>query len=266
VSRFAIWSPTDVTAGTDGSRASLDVSRQAKEVVQVTYTEVDGSRRVASLDRELFDEVACRQVAALNEARGGLKERAAKALALEVDAVLSDLHGADRVRKFADWYYGYSTAYELLRVGIVAAAASLPSSLSAREAAGEAVAQAVLDKYLALVLRPAVLEPALRRGFERAGQAARSDFVATVEATHAAALPLLREQTSHLDTGGGEGRAALAVDWRFARAAASQLSGAHDRSAAGLAAPRCSSPPRNWTRGFGCGKPPPHPHSHRFMH
>mmetsp|Transcript_25192 Transcript_25192/g.84952 ORF Transcript_25192/g.84952 Transcript_25192/m.84952 type:complete len:196 (+) Transcript_25192:16-603(+) len=133
VSRFAIWSPTDVTAGTDGSRASLDVSRQAKEVVQVTYTEVDGSRRVASLDRELFDEVACRQVAALNEARGGLKERAAKALALEVDAVLSDLHGADRVRKFADWYYGYSTAYELLRVGIVAAAASLPSSLSARE-------------------------------------------------------------------------------------------------------------------------------------
>lgn len=45
----------------------------------MTYTEVDGSRRVASLDRELFDEVACRQVAALNEARGGLKERAAKA-------------------------------------------------------------------------------------------------------------------------------------------------------------------------------------------
>ena len=105
MSRFAIWSPTDVTAGvlrhlllvaareavggtsstppligTDGSRASLDVSRQAKEVVQVTYTEVDGSRRVASLDRELFDEVACRQVAALNEARGGLKERAAKVL------------------------------------------------------------------------------------------------------------------------------------------------------------------------------------------
>ena len=46
----------------------------------MTYTEVDGSRRVASLDRELFDEVACRQVAALNEARGGLKERAAKVL------------------------------------------------------------------------------------------------------------------------------------------------------------------------------------------
>ena len=110
MSRFAIWSPTDVTAGvlrhlllvaareavggtsstppligTDGSRASLDVSRQAKEVVQVTYTEVDGSRRVASLDRELFDEVACRQVAALNEARGGLKERAAKVLFARAD-------------------------------------------------------------------------------------------------------------------------------------------------------------------------------------
>ncbi|EOD07262.1 hypothetical protein EMIHUDRAFT_460383 [Emiliania huxleyi CCMP1516] len=57
----------------------------------------------------------------------------------------------------------------------------------------------------------------------------------SVSFKHYHALPLLREQTSHLDTGGGEGRAALAVDWRFARAAASQLSGAAAGAAAGVA-------------------------------
>jgi len=223
----------------DGTRASLAaVFPQSQQLVEVAFQDVDGVSRVAVLPEGKFHEETRRQVTALNACRSGLQQRATSRLDEELGAVYAELHGS-RIARFADWYYGYTTAYELLRVGVMAAAASVPTSVSAREASSDAVAQAVLDKYLAIVLRPAVLEPALRRAFERSHREAHQDFCATVEAVHAEALPLLQANTTHLQTPSSGGTtpapaAQLSVDWRFARKLAGQVPGAHDRPAGGV--------------------------------
>ena len=229
--------PHEVNDSRESTQAALHVFRQADTAVMVRY-EDHGDARVAYLDGKLYDDEAQRQVAVLSEARQSLQLRAAATLRSKLGEALADMHGPDRVNAFASWYYAYATSYELLRIGALAAATSLPSPTSAREAATAAVSQAVLDKYLVLVLRPATLEPALRRSFEHAAREARRDFGATVEQVHAEALPLLREHTTHLPNGSPAAAtpmAQLQVDWRFARLAAADVPLAHERTAAGLA-------------------------------
>jgi hypothetical protein len=143
-----------------------------------------------------------------------------------------------------------------MRVALAAGAAALPTSQSAREAATAAVAEAVLDKYSAIVLRPAQTEPALRvavrnqqsnsgaahvltrrccshpivapplEQFERASASARRDVLQSVGLLHARSLPLLEKHTTHLDAADHHD-ARVAIDWRFARGdAATQRSNA----------------------------------------
>jgi hypothetical protein len=164
----------------DQSHASLKVERQAPRLVRVQYADVDGSERLAIITTGELEAAAREQCARLHESRTALRERAASAARAEIDAVLAELQGPERISAFASWYYAYGTAYELLRVGMVAAAAALPSGRPAREAAADAVTDAVMVKYHSLVLRPSVVEPALRRAFDRAIRTAHADFTATV--------------------------------------------------------------------------------------
>lgn len=116
---------------------------------------------------------------------------------VQIDSVVAELQGPSRISSFAAWYYSYGTAYELLRIGMVAAAAAVPSGSSPREAATTAVTSAVLERYHALVLRPSVLEPALRRAFERATQTTREAFAETVKLIDSNSHVCLRSKLYH---------------------------------------------------------------------
>lgn len=225
----------------DGSRARVAVSPQAPRVVRVLYRDEDGAPHVAALTEQQFTAEQRRVVASLEAARGPLAEACAAALRERLAAAFAECQGAERVAAFASWYYAYGTTYELTRVALVAAAAAVPSAAPPREAAAEAVAERVLAKYAAIVLRPAVSEPALRRAFERAAADAHAAVLRRLGALHAEALPLLQRHTTHLDGADGGGprapAAALDVDWGFARRAAAGVDTAHGRrSAEGAAA------------------------------
>ena len=56
------------------------------------------------------------------------------------------LQGGERISLLADWYYAYSTSYELLRVGLTAGAMAKARGGSATDSAAAAVGDAVLAK------------------------------------------------------------------------------------------------------------------------
>ena len=170
----------------DGSRARLAVSRQAPKVVRVAYRDAEGRPQMARIDERRLHAETQRQLAALEASRPELHAKARSAASAQLDAVFASLQGGDRISLLANWYYAYATSYELLRIGAIAGAVAKAGGGSASEAAAAAVGDAVLNKYVALVLRPAVVEPALRRGLEQ---------VAGPSLTHG--FTLCREANSH---------------------------------------------------------------------
>ena len=228
--RQLMKAPHDPFAGVpDGSRASIPVHSQATRVVRVLYHDKDGTPKLARIDEAEFTEEAEKRATALEQARGPLLAGSSSTLHRLLDEAFAECQGPDRIKAFANWYYGYTTTYELMRVAATAAAAAIPTTKTVREAASEAVAAAVLEKYSAIVLRPAQAEPALRQAFDRASASARGDVMQTLGLLHARSLPLLERHTTHLDERNGEGSARLDVDWRFARGTGAGIDRAHER-------------------------------------
>ena len=211
----------------DGSTAKIAIQPQADKVVRVLYVDKEGIPKLARLDEAAFTAEAEKRATELEQCRNPLLAASSSILHRLLDEAFAECQGPDRIKAFATWYYGYTTTYELMRVAMTAGAAALPTSQSSREAASEAVAKAVLEKYSAIVLRPAQTEPALRRVFERAAASSRQDVLQTIGRLHAQSLPLLQKHTTHLTD--GEASAKLDVDWRFARGTAAGIDLAHTR-------------------------------------
>ena len=195
VTRMILRPKPEPNRSDEASRARLAVSRQAPRVVRVAYRDAEGRPHMARIDERRLHEETQRQLAALEASRPTLHAEASGAANAQLDAVFASLQGGERISLLADWYYAYSTSYELLRVGLSAGVMAKARGGSAAESAAAAVGDAVLDKYTALVLRPAVVEPAVRRGLERAAVEAHGAFVTCVSQLHAQALPLLEEYT-----------------------------------------------------------------------
>jgi len=231
--RQLVKAPHDPYAGTpDGSRAHIPVQSQAPRVVRVLYHDKHGVPKLARIDEEEFTAEAEKRATELELARGPLLAGSSSTLHRLLDGVFAECQGEERVKAFAGWYYGYATTYGLMRVAMTAAAAAIPTPQSSREAASEAVAAAVLEKYAAIVLRPAQTEPALRHAFETASSSAQREVLQTVGLLHARSLPLLERHTTHLDAAPSDagGGSSLHVDWRFARGTAAGIDRAHERS------------------------------------
>ena len=219
----------------NGSLAVIDVQPQAKRVVRVLYRHADGTPKLARIDEATFTAEAERAATELEQARGPLLANASHALHRRLDEALLECQGPDRVKAFASWYYAYTTTYELMRVAVSAATAAIPTEQSSREAATQAVAAAVLEKYEAIVLRPAQTEPVLKHAFGRASAAAQADVLQTLGLLNAKSLRLLERHSTHLDASGargdghGDASAQLVVDWRSARGTAAGIDLAHAR-------------------------------------
>jgi len=214
-------------ASPDGSQARIEVQPQVRRVVRVMYHDKDGVPKLARLDEAKFTAEAEQRATELEQARGPLLANASHSLHKLLDEAFVECQGPDRVKSFADWYYAYATTYELMRVAATAAAGAIPSERSSKEAATEAVAAAVLEKYSAIVLRPAQTEPVLQRAFGKATQSARADVQQTLGLLNARSIRLLEKHSTHLD--GSSDGAKLEVDWRAARGTASGIDLAHAR-------------------------------------
>ena len=101
----------------EASRARLAVSRQAPKVVRVAYRDAEGRAHMARIDERRLHLETQRQLAALEASRPALHAEARAAANAQLDEVFARLQGDERVSLLADWYYAYTTAYELLGVG-----------------------------------------------------------------------------------------------------------------------------------------------------
>lgn len=193
------------------------------------YHDSEGIPKLARVDEAAFSAEAERRATELEKARGPLLANASHSLHGLLDEALSKSQGPERIKQFAGWYYAYATTYELMRVAATAAAAAMPTEKTSRDAAREAVEAAVLEKYSAIVLRPAQTEPLLRMAFERASAAAHNDVVQTLGLLNARSVRLLESHSTHLDRRDAEPPVRLEVDWRSARGTATGIDLAHSR-------------------------------------
>ena len=114
VTRMLLTPKPEPNRSDEASRARLAVSRQAPKVVRVAYRDAEGRAHMARIDERRLHLETQRQLAALEASRPALHAEAMAAANAQLDEVFARLQGDERVSLLADWYYAYTTAYELL--------------------------------------------------------------------------------------------------------------------------------------------------------
>merc|ERR1719411_1500625 len=108
----------------------------------------------------------------------------------------------DRVDKFADWYFAYSTSFKLIRLA-TSSLARHSVSFTDRKTLSEAVTSD-LDSYLAkqyerIVLRPEITDTEIQEAYVLCVKDIHSQFVETIRKMEGDMIDLLASETNHLD-------------------------------------------------------------------
>ena len=100
-------------------RALLPVKPQAPTFVRVVVADGAGARRVVRVDERQLAAAAATAAEALDAELPALRARSRARLDARVREAVAGCGGAGGgVDAFADWYYAYRTAFELMRVAV----------------------------------------------------------------------------------------------------------------------------------------------------
>merc|ERR550539_1990413 len=108
----------------------------------------------------------------------------------------------ERVDKFADWYFAYSTSFKLIRLA-TSSLARHSVSFTDRKSLSEAVALD-LDNYLArqyerIVLRPEITDTEIQEAYKQCVKQIHEQFIETIRKIEGDMMDLLASETNHLD-------------------------------------------------------------------
>eukprot|EP00978_Attheya_sp_CCMP212_P026967 scaffold89757_cov39-Attheya_sp.AAC.4 len=168
-----------------GALVKLTHPSQLEDTSLLSSPQEDGNDDVVVLqevDAKEFLKFVAEQRSLLEGSRERTREAAGITLRTELRVALAD--AKERVPKFANWYFSYSTTYQLLGIAMACAAKhaiSFHSSSTLAEAVTEELQAHVRRKYEALVLRPAITDPKVHRAFVKSLQSAHSLYLEALE-------------------------------------------------------------------------------------
>jgi hypothetical protein len=143
----------------------------------------DMSYSLQHVDAKQFASFVEQQRAILVQAEQDGTVHARETLHAELQTALQDVH--DRVSRFADWYFAYPTTYKLLSLAMSSAvkhAVTFRKEQTLKERVSEDLQDYIRDKYLSIVLRPALTDPKIHRAFVASLEASHQNYQKTLQA------------------------------------------------------------------------------------
>jgi len=196
----------------DESMVKTGIRSQVRPQVTLVYKNKKGKKVRVIADAQDYSKFVNQQVAHLEKARSQLLVETETQLHQALTTVFNSLR--ERVDRFADWYFAYTTTYKILWEATTSAARHVLST----EATGvsEAVSYDV-EKYLHkhyenIVLRPEVTDPQLQAVYRSALQATHSDYVNVLSKMQTDFQAFVSKYTTHLEMPSAK-NTVLVLDW-----------------------------------------------------
>ena len=166
-----------------------------------------------------FDEFLGRRKAVLEAARTESRDQAAVEILAALKPVFADMTA--RVPRYADWYFGYLTKYELMAHALVPALEYLPRSLNFSSRSEKSLVQVIgphvveyLEKqYAERVVRPREAEVRLRAAFDKSYGTLRAHWARIVDEQRGAIRAFIKEQAGAAERLSADQATGIELDW-----------------------------------------------------
>ena len=186
--------------GVAGDESSVGISSfpRLKRTIRIEYREgPDGKVVSALLDEETYTKEVAEQIKLYEAARMQLKDKADAALAASTQHAFHNM--IERVPRFADWYFSYSTSYYFAS-RIVMSATTNSLSLTRTQTIPECISQdiesMIQQRYTNIVLRPELSDPLLQRSFSETVESLHRDFVVEVQRSESRLAHLVEQHAA----------------------------------------------------------------------
>ncbi|MCP4695497.1 MAG: hypothetical protein GY862_01420 [Gammaproteobacteria bacterium] len=195
----------------DGSAAESGVNPQVRPTLTLLYRNENGKKVRAVVDAEKYSQFVKQHIRSLEETKARLRDQTEKQLHNGLETVFDGMR--ERVDRFADWYFAYSTTYQILWEASTSATAHALSTeaVSVTDAVAHDVETYLHAHYRDIVLRPEITDPQLQRAFANVLEAAHAGYMNILRTMRADFLVFISEHTSHLDP---LAPAQLELDWQ----------------------------------------------------
>lgn len=215
----------------DKTIAKIPIQSQVPATIQIIHPVGDteeGKTSIAIVDKQKYNEFVVNGISALDKSRYQMQIYASGILSERLDKCFEPVK--ERVDKFADWYFAYSTSFKLIRHA-TSSLARHSVNFTDRKTLSEAVTFD-LDNYLAkqyerIVLRPEITDTEIQAAYLECVKDIHTQFVETINKMEGDMIELLARETNHLDdpttnrkngngnkNGGGEdAKVLLRLDW-----------------------------------------------------
>jgi len=197
----------------DNSIVKSGIRPQVQPTVTLVYQNQDGKRVRVIADAQAYSEFVNQQTVHLEQAREQLLTDTQVQLHRALNEVFQEMQ--QRVERFADWYFAYTTTYKLLWEATTSASGHL-LSFSANNLT-DAVAYDV-EKYLHkhyenIVLRPEVTDPQLQAVYKNTLKFIHEHYLNVLSTMHAEFQAFVAKYTTHLEKPSTQ-NTQLVFDWQ----------------------------------------------------
>jgi chloramphenicol O-acetyltransferase len=196
----------------DESVVKTGIYSQVRPTVTLVYKNQNGKQVRVIADAQDYSDFVNQQTAHLDQSKTQLLTKTDKALHDALTKVFDDVH--QRVDRFADWYFAYTTTYKILWEATTSATRH---TLSAEATTISEAVSYDIEKYLHkhyenIVLRPEVTDPQLQTAYRTILQAAHKNYVDVLSKMQTDFQAFVSKYTTHLETPSTE-NTVLNLDW-----------------------------------------------------
>lgn len=197
----------------DQSISDTGISSQVKPQITIFYKNIDGKEVAVLADAEAYSEFVKQNISSLTEIKGRLLIQTRNQLQEGLNEIFNGVR--ERVDRFADWYFGYTTAYKILWKATTSAtghAFSFGSTASLNDVVSYDVEKYLHQHYEEIVLRPEITDSQLQNLYEQVLTNAHENYVNALTMLHTNFIAFIASQTTHVEAP-DLSRATLKLDW-----------------------------------------------------
>jgi hypothetical protein len=196
----------------DRSVVSTGINSQIRPTVTLVYKNQDGKRVRVIADAEEYSDFVNQQVMVLENAKTEILTLTAKHLHQNLSQEFLQMQ--ERLERFADWYFAYSTTYKILWEATVSTTRHFftAEALPLADLVAYDVEKYLQKHYETIVLRPELTDSQLRARYHEALNLAHESYLNRLATMQTAFQTLVAKYTSHLESPVVE-KAEMVLDW-----------------------------------------------------
>jgi len=199
----------------DQSKVNIAVKTEVKPTIQLVTHYQNGETHRVLVDAEQYSKFVTENFTELEQLRKQLQTQARQALSEKLNTVFQSMQ--QRIPNFADWYFAYSTTYELLLKAVTSATKNTFSSgaQSLSDAVAYDLQKVIQQQYDKIILQPEITHPAIETAYTAQLKQVHSQWLESLTKVEEKFQVFVKQQTTHVENNANQ--ATLELDWKSNR-------------------------------------------------